>query len=400
MALNTLRWLISALIALSIILPSGSFFGFNYKAILTFLCFLMLFFTLAQFKLPLRIYLFPILFLIFLIFYFLVSQINSTPIDNAKSHAIAFISIFIIAYIPIYTIALDQSFEAKYKDVIFYSAIIYCGIKSGIGLLISLNYLQPESIQSLLFSAFQFEFIGLDAHYFYRIHIPIDFLLPILLLYFIFFKRNETSSLFNPIYLTLILSAIILSYSRLLYFLAITSCLLAFFDYFIKAHPTRKAFVVMCGILLLFISLYFSFDFLKERFFGEMAEASDEPRAEMFNALLMVIRDYPFFGKGLGAGASNLIRFEEFPWYYELQWMSFFAQFGAVGFFIILSLTLFPIYGFFQRQINWRAFSIILLYLLWLGVGIFNGFMLTSSAGVIFLFFILLIFNRTREASC
>ncbi|MNR64917.1 hypothetical protein D3C85_1877430 [compost metagenome] len=46
--------------------------------------------------------------------------------------------------------------------------------------------------------------------------------------------------------------------------------------------------------------------------------------------------------------------------------------------------------GFLNRKLSEFSFSLLVVYFLWLGVGVFNGFMLTSSAGVIFLCFILL----------
>ena len=103
-------------------------------------------------------------------------------------------------------------------------------------------------------------------------------------------------------------------------------------------------------------------------------------------------------GKGLGASSDSLIRFADMPWYYELQWLSFVAQFGVVGFSVILGLALFPVFMVLFRGLTYFSFSVLIIYFLWLGVGIFNGFMLTSSAGVIFLFFILLLFNFNRAS--
>lgn len=387
-----------ALISLTIIFPSGSILGFNYKIIFLFFCFLFLFLHLLTSKVPVGIYLALFVFFVFLGCYSFVALVNQVKCIDLMSHSIAILSLFCIIFLSITLTYINHKNGVALKRLIVFSVAIYSALKLLICFLIGIEFFSPDSIQSFLRYYFNFEFIGLDAGYFYRIHIPIDFLLPLVFLYLNQAGDKFFSPLIKSAINVVVLFAILISYSRLLYFIFFVVLLLLFFS-FLKNKKIIKRFIyVLLGGMVLLLVLYFAMDFFVERYSGKMAEASDGPRMEMYTALVDIINTFPLLGKGLGGSSDSLIRFVDMPWYYELQWLSFVAQFGVVGFFVILGLALLPVFMVLFRRVTYFSFSVLIVYFLWLGVGVFNGFMLTSSAGVIFLFFMLLLFDFNRHS--
>jgi O-antigen ligase len=74
----------------------------------------------------------------------------------------------------------------------------------------------------------------------------------------------------------------------------------------------------------IFKQLCLGFDFSKE--------LSASLRAQQFKALLNEWSVNPFFGHGLGASASTIIRSEEMTWAYELSYIALLFQAGLLGF--------------------------------------------------------------------
>lgn len=386
------------LISLTIIFPSGSVLGVNYKIFLILFCFLFLFLSLLTSKVPISVYLTLSIFPVFLSGYAFVALVNNVNVIDSISHSIAIFSLFCVIFLSIALIYLDNEVVDALKRLIVFSVAIYSILKLLICFLIGIAFFSPNSVQSILLHYFNFEFIGLDAGYFYRIHIPIDFLLPLVFLYVNQNGNKAFSPLIKNIVNVVVVFAILISYSRLLYFIFFVVLLLLSFSFLKNKKIIKRTVYIFLGIIGLFFISYFAMDFFVERYSGKMADASDGPRIEMYTALVNIINLFPLLGKGLGASSDSLIRFADMPWYYELQWLSFVAQFGVVGFSVILGLALFPVFMVLFRGLTYFSFSVLIIYFLWLGVGIFNGFMLTSSAGVIFLFFILLLFNFNRAS--
>lgn len=390
---SCMKFFLYALISLTIILPSGSVLGVNYKIFLILFCFLFLFLHLLTSKVPIGVYLTLPFFLVFLCGYAFVALVNQVNFIDSISHSIAIFSLFCVIFLSIALVYLDNKEGEALKRLIVFSVAIYSILKLLVCFLIGISFFSPGAIQSFLLYCFNFEFIGLDAGYFYRIHIPIDFLLPLVFLYI----NQNGSKCFSPfmkkIINVVVLFSILISYSRLLYFILLVVLFFLSFPFLKNKTTIKKVIYVLLGITAVLCVSYFAMDFVVERYSGKMAEASDGPRVEMYTALVEVINVFPIFGKGLGSSSESLIRFVDMPWYYELQWLSFIAQFGIVGFFVIFGAALLPFLMVLFRRLTYFSFSVLVTYFLWLGVGVFNGFMLTSSAGVIFLFFILLLFD-------
>lgn len=132
-------------------------------------------------------------------------------------------------------------------------------------------------------------------------------------------------------------------------------------------------------------------EFIFIRYFGDYAQSSDSIRHILLPAFWEMFASSPFFGHGIGAHLDNLIYFDEAPWNYVLQWLSFLTQFGIIGvavILIILSLPLWPLYKKTQQPKK-IILAISIIYIAWLSTGLFNTFLLSSSAGLVYLGFAL-----------
>lgn len=392
-SIQAFGWLINLLVFLTIVLPTGTILSLNYKIgiialIVPIFIYISLVYGIAEIFI---VWLFG--FLLFLGVYFLLSFLNDVQISSVVSHILAFFSLFSVVYFSLFLISCDKYYKVLFKKTILLSSILYSVVKISASFLISVGFFYPDLVQGVLKSIFNFEFIGLDASYFYRVHLPIDYLLPVAFLYLTYLSNDDDLVRYKRVFQFIIFLAILISYSRFLYFIFMILYAIIFIDY-VRRFQSEKLFIVLLlGVFFLGLVGMLSFDFISERYFGVMASESDGPRLDMYYALVSIFEKYPLLGKGLGSGSELLIRFEDMPWYYELQWLSFLAQFGIVGFVLLLFVALLPFGYLYFTQLTSYSFTIYILYLAWLSVGIFNGFMLTSSAGVIFLFFILMLID-------
>jgi len=130
-------------------------------------------------------------------------------------------------------------------------------------------------------------------------------------------------------------------------------------------------------------------DVVIERFSGRHSIASDLIRKQISLALWKVIEEYPLFGKGMGSYSAELIRFDEVPWNYELQWMALLMNFGVIGV-LYLVFLFFIVYRIILYRVNLVAISIATLFTFWISSAFFNCFLLSSSGGVVFLQYIII----------
>jgi hypothetical protein len=123
-------------------------------------------------------------------------------------------------------------------------------------------------------------------------------------------------------------------------------------------------------------------DEIVSRFVGDNAISSDFQRAEMYFPLIEKYVQYPILGVGMGGYTEELIRVERLPWNYELQWLAFTMQFGIFGVFFLALTALLPMFVYFKNSFSYGA--ILIMYVLWIGVGFFNSFLITSASGVVY----------------
>ena len=387
------------LIITSIILPSGHIFDFNIKMVFVgiFSFCSLLYFSFFDVKISSRknFFLWGGFVFLFLIFFSIVAYLNDIPLIESLSHAKAILAFVCLIFIPCFCISNTIfSFNFLLK-VILVSVFIHATLK----LILALSFCWGWSLDNIITHIrhiFHYELIWLNTDYFYRVHAPIDFLYPICI-YLVSINFNTKSFMENGIaalFLLMLFLGIIVSYSRLLYFYSFITVFLIFFRF--NTSLSKK--LLFCSFFILLMVLIISIpavnQFLTMRYFGLPAKASDSGRWEMLPALLDTFRHYPFFGRGLGSSAIGLDPHYRGPtapvWYFELQWLSFLAQFGIIGLGLIFYLALIPIKNFILNLNFKKSFFVVVIYFLWLFIGFFNNFILCSSGGIISMFFVAL----------
>lgn len=380
------------LVCISVVLPSGSIFGLNVKVMASVACALVVLHKFIVGGVSLKLIQGLFLFFSFMLFYLALAVVNQTPMPQVLTHAVAISSVFVLIFFPLFGLIEGIVSPREIIGVAIFSLILFSFFKLGIVVLVWFGY-SPEFIKGILEMVFEVSFIGLDTGIFYRVHFPIDYLLPVA----IYILMQNQSNYGKPgggavvIGVVFFFLAIVISYSRMLYAYAFLSFILVIF----VSKVTRDrlfGFILFAGALSPYL-LYKSTGLLRfvgDRYFGGFASSSDATRVDMSKALWDTFQLNPFLGRGLGGGVDGYVNIEKLPWYFELQWFSFMMQFGLVGFAFLFFVALIPAFLYVKKTPLRYFFGIFCLYAFWLLVGVFNGFMLTSAGGVIFLFFICL----------
>ncbi|MDG3065882.1 O-antigen ligase family protein [Thauera mechernichensis] len=387
---NPLLILSYIFIASCIILPSGSIYSVNVKTILSASLFLTAALLIAREKSSLFFVLTPIALANFLLFYFIIAITNSTPTKDSLSQTVAILATFSSIYLPLYFFKRTENKQIGIFVAITYSFGFVCALKvvlevlmlSGIGLVQAKDFLDE---------IFGVSFIGLDAGLFYRIHFPSDYLAPVVLYALINAKHFDIriQPLPKAMLLSLTIISIILSYSRFLWAYSIITALIAI----LTVSNVQKKFFVLAFIatgILLFLPAFGEklYSFIATRYAGAYAESSDFTRHQMLDALIDGIDAKPILGWGLGSGAPGYTNIEQIPWYFEIQWLGLALQFGLIGILLILAILIVSLAIMLKGRVTPTKMGLVGVYLIWLSLGFFNGFMLTSVGGVIFLAFI------------
>ena len=387
---------VALLVIISIILPSGFIYFFNVKIVVVTIVFsLMLLISLAS-GISKKMLMYFLYFSFFVLFYVFVAFFYRIPLLDILSHLNALLSIFVILFSTVY--ATDKKIikpELLIK-ISLYSLAFFSVFKAIVSFGVSNDFFSSLEVQLFFENIFKTSFIGgIETSFFYRFHSPIDYCLPIAL----FYLSQDQHNLYKPrkiisfLLKILFLLSIVLSYSRFLYFYSaiVVICILISKKY---TMFKLKSLIFSIILLITFLCLtdFYSYinDFISERYIGDFAVSSNSTRYEMFSAIIETFQYSPIFGRGLGSSTINYTNIQSMPWYFELQWLGFLIQFGIAGLFVIIFFAVLPIKLFLAKTNVSRTYSInvVLLYVIWLSVGIFNGFMTTSAGGVIFMFFL------------
>lgn len=375
----------------TVVLPSGSVFDVNIKILATIFLVLIIFLDSFKTALSVSLLLSPLAVMFFLIFYSLLGYINGVQVGDLISQASGFLALFSAVYLPIFMVSTRKVAAESVVRWIMFSYGAVCALKI-IMQVIMVFWMDFNSLRNLLEGVFGKSFIGLDAGWYYRIHFPSDYLAPIVI-YALLLRKKLTvvvSGFVASVLLCLVTISVVLSYSRYLWVYSIIAFVLALMANKFNIKIIIAFFLFLFLVTLL--SLIFGgalMAFVAERYFGDFSASSDGPRAEMVHKLIEQISQTPWMGLGLGAGVPGYTHIEEFPWYFELQWIGLAIQLGLMGAVLLFLCSLSPLLLYAKPPVGMFAVGGALLYGLWLLLGFFNGFMLTGVGGIIFSIYIL-----------
>lgn len=363
------------------VLPTGNIYGFNLKIVAVLI---LLFFFLCRLRLGVigaRVFFLSLSPILFFIVYFLLGLSNGYSQSAILDHLVGFLSVVALCVLLEPERGRLES-GGYFVDAVILSTLIFSLLKSLSWMFVLIGFWEIKDLFDFVVNVFSYEFITLETDIGSRLHFPIDYILPIgLKFYFMKYGCNtKIKKIFGIFLMALVALAIVVAYSRLLYGYAVITTII-----FYRMNIYRLASVFLIISLLLYLLSggidYFQLviDFLYERFFGVHAKDSDSVRLTMFDELYRLFANSPLIGSGLGSH-PEFIRFEEAPWNYELQTMSMIAQFGVVGFLLII--IYFSYYLEVSKNIIF-AFPAVMMFLIWMGVNSINCFFLTSQGGCI-----------------
>lgn len=382
---ESVSWLFLACSFLAVLLPSGRFFGINLKIISFF--FLLFFIGIKSYIFSdfLKRLNFVILLLIIWVFVGLVYwQGDLSPVfSQAKD-------IFVTAVFPIIGKILLQR-NMLTAERLLRSATVWLFVIALIKIFIFIFsfvagvpvYVVMEGISEFFgTSLMSFDLGDLGG----RIQFVSDLLIPFVIFYILSLKKNRNRFDFFVLF-SLIFSALV-GFSRYVWVVVAVSVFLSNFLVLRK----RKGFAIFIFIILFSCVFYFfekeyiDYVFL-QRFDSVASSESDLVRQEQSRNLWAWFWDAPLMGHGLGAYIPGYIRSEEAPYSYELQLLALLGQMGiiGVGFLSIAAISLYWRQFLMALRSNLMdAVAIFVLSVFWIMSGLYNPYLFSSSAGVIY----------------
>jgi len=396
------------LIYASILLPSGSIFGVNVKTITAILLIgIVLFLFIGNNLFTFKDIFLLFLFLIFIIFYSTLSLVYGYSYAPILSQFSAILATIIPMWVGSLIIRRGYLGLSQSIKVLITIALIHATIK-----LISFGLITSGVISLADYTAAESEIFGvlpisLEVDNFVRLNVPSDFVFPIVLMLCMI---SDMGLLRKYLSMTIILLAVIVTYSRYLWLYAALVLFAYYCSTLLKnltmSDTQKKVGINVFKLLLILLSMAFCItiifvlltknnsgddlitSFIKERYTGDNASASDYTRTLMYTWLSTAVLERPMLGSGLGSYILQYTRFDDTPWNYELQWLALTMNFGVFGIiYILFQLVIYYkniISSFFRIDLFDKIFVWNVGMILWLSVGFFNCFLITSSAGVVF----------------
>lgn len=394
------------LLSSGILMPSGSIFGFNIKISISILIFILIIIKIIRDRKINKSLLFTIFYIgLFIALTSIVSLINNVPIYSVKSQISAILSTILPVLFGWYLLIIKYYTKDLMINFLIIIIAIYSLIKITVIVSIYFGFFSIIDYINLQKIIFGVQPIYLQTDSFARINEASDYIIPWAII--IALRNNMSNQILRFVLLCILISAIILSYSRYLWVYSFFVILMYFL---VPDHNLLKSInikkikrKIFLHFIILFIALFVIpwiqvLNTLEERFFGKYAAMSDLPREWMFNSLMTRIAESPLIGGGMGSFDMAYIRFDNAPWNYELQWLALTANFGIFFVAIILLILGIWITNVLYRKylLNSDKVILILLALGWLFVGFFNCFLLNSAAGVIFFSIFVLGVNKQK----
>lgn len=169
---------------------------------------------------------------------------------------------------------------------------------------------------------------------FVRIQSPSDIIVIGLLPFFLLIPKMKRSRKFTCAVLLAIYTMIVFSRVYMVEFASFMVLAIVFEWKFI---PKKVRYIGIGGCALSSV-IWFKpvFKMIQYRFFSPKVVESDSVRQIQIQELMKEIAKKPLFGHGMGSYLPDLIRSTTAPFSYEAEYLSFFYQFGIIGFILII----------------------------------------------------------------
>jgi hypothetical protein len=373
------------------VLPGGSVYGFNIKILFLGMYLVLLILYLLRKKIPPAFYLKVFCLLLFVVYYIMIGALPFTNSANAHIEGQLF---FITFFFPIgIKLLIDEAILDPRKVVKFivFAHSFFILIKTFYFGMVFVGNMTPNDIVLIIHNVFNVKVMTLEiVPNVTRIQFNLD-LLTIIVFPIVLLSRqlklNFTSIQLLLIH-TLLFSNVLISFSR---FIIAGYILIIVIHFFLSIRNFKS--LISLGIIL-GIVVYFSYDLVHEiielRYSNKISASSDDTRFLQNTALTREFFKNPILGNGMGGFTKDVIRSPDLIFSYELQMLSFLMKFGVIGFSLFVIFLFSFIYPVLKIG-DWTT-KIILIstYGIWIGANLFNPYLISSFAAVIFTAFICL----------
>ena len=388
-----------------IVLPSGDIGGINVKILSMLILLFMLLINLANRGNISRRSIFLILSsmsaMLFVFFNYVRATYLSDINNYAKVEGMLFVTYFLST--AVLAVLLVEKFVDKDKIIgaIFYSAIFYSIIKILLTLLSFLNIIPIELTATFIQDKFFVQpMLFPITDNISRLQLANDYIICFVLFFLItqsnsfnFLKSNKIKVFF---FLLLFLS-VILSFSRymlLVLAVAIVIRILQIKNFSLKGIVSFFTFI---SIILIFYLNYFDAvnDFIALRFSSDTSGSSDSVRETQVSCLLSAFQENPILGHGgLGDFSPLCPGPLEAKFSYEVQYLGYLFRFGILQTIFIVLIYFLQFRISIEKKILAKNKVIPFIgVLMWMAIGFFNPYLISSYASIIMVLCICLSLN-------
>jgi len=378
----------SALMAVIMILPSGSISGINIKAILLVFVITLVVIDLAFTGFNRKInnsLMFMVLALLVLMIWLIIGVLKYRFEFYGLSQFKEIATTIIVTWVG-YICYVRRIINWNYFfNLLLYSHIIYILVKTFIFVIIFIKLTTLASVVYFIKDIFGINIVSFSyVNSIARLDLLNDTLSPFFVFFLLnsdLFKIKVTSILKLVMYPLLIINTII-GFKRSLILIAIA--FIAYSIMFTMSYSKRIVAIIIIMISVAACFYYFNTEInylVGQRFSSKLQENSDSIRDEQYNCLLEEFYDNALIGKGLGGYSNKIIRSEDSPYSYEIQWLSFLMQFGIIGIVLVIccySMIILPLFRA-NTEINYKIkFILIFQFIAW-GCLSFTNPLMTST---------------------
>lgn len=385
---NALKISAAALIFFSLALPSGSILGIPLKHIAYLACFLSLIITWSKNRSKIE----PAIILLFLLissfvaFFILLGSFQGTSEFNYV--ILEGTGVFTAVTIVLILISAISTNEVTDKDLVkftFFGALAFALWKVTIVLLLVSGFIKYQDVYYFFteYAGYRPVSSGIFGGLVRFNFIIYDFVVAVFL-YLIPAHPKLFNNISKPtriIFLFVGLLCLIFAFSRLLFLLV--TVLWAHLFFFKLTFGKKLVALTLSMVVLVPASPWIS-GAIEQRFSGVHSEKSDDIRSDQIVALINTWSESPVIGGGFGHYSKKLIRDQNAPFSYEVQWIGFLAKLGIVGVgFLVFFITLLyykvltPFYSGDQLLLA----AILTVFVLG---GFTNQYLVSSASGVFY----------------
>ena len=376
--------LFELLIYSSIILPSGTISGINFKLMLVFVLIGLIIVYRDKVVVNTFIHVMPVfVFLLASSLYsYLIFKYDSTFIFSQSKDILVF---FVVFYVGISYAKNRYGYDELIK-IIIRSVFLLGLIKLLIIVYSKISGINVSIIIESISNIFGVSIMTFDVEnsFLSRINFTSDSILPICIF---FLTERLIKKGFNYksliVFLVICLSAL-LTMSRFQWAFSIVSVVLALL---INVTNKKSFFAIIFLAIVGFSALSLSAvqQLIETRFDSRIVSASDIERTIQQKAIYYQINENPFLGSGIGSYIPNVIRSDYAKYSYELQIPALIMQLGFIGFTALAFLIISPLISSMnhKKAITILCFSALIIF--WLYGAMFNPILFSSSSGVVFM---------------